>query len=266
MAHQITGIDHARIAVADAGAARQAFVRLGFSVAPATRDDAAGFIRFGTDYVELAAPGDAGGDSERLRRALAGAAGRLAGLGLVSRDLAASRQSLVRAGVEPLPPVGEGLISSIALPDGLPPGLSTELRSVGGEADGGFSEWREHPNTALGIVSLTVLLDNPEAAISDYSRLFGPAACTPTDEMVTVHTGRGLIFLVSPNGFDDLHPGLDLRLPAAPAMVALTIRVADLSRAADVLSANGVPVARRGGHLGIPSRDALGIGLELAEA
>lgn len=252
MAHQITGINHVRIAVADALSARQAFSRLGFSVLPSTPNEAVGLIGFAADHLELAAPDGRG-------PALAGALARLVGLGLSSRDLRASCQSLARAGIETLP-------SGNALPDGVVPGLSAVLRPAGGDALTGHPEGREHPNTAQGIVSLTLLLANPEAAIPEYSRIFGPASCTPTDEMVTVHTGRGLLFLVSADGFDDLHPGLDLRLPAPPAMVAVTIRVADLSRAAAVLSANGVPVVRRGGHLGIPSKDALGLGLELVEA
>jgi len=46
------------------------------------------------------------------------------------------------------------------------------------------------------------------------------------------------------------------------AMAVLTIGVANLARAAEVLAANGVAAERRGGHLGVPAEDALGIGLE----
>ncbi len=281
MAHHITGIDHVRIAVADPAAADRAFRRLGFFVSPPWQDEGPGSLShclaFGADHVELAASGGAGAARQRLHRFLDGAAGKLMAVGLGSRDLWMSAESLRRAAVAVgapsrrvrrlIDPDGAELSSAavIELPDDLTPGLSAELGDFPTLAIVRRPEWRAHPNTALGIVSLSVVLDNPEAAISSYNRLFGPAACTPTDAVVTVHTGHGLIFLVTADGFDDLHPSLAVRLPQPPAMAVLTIGVADLAKAAAVLAANGVAAARRGGHLGIPQDEALGIGLEFVE-
>ncbi len=265
MAHQITGVDHLSFAVSDSAVARQAFARLGFFVSPPLVDDASGTltqcVAFAADHLELSGPAGPGPGSRHLLR--------MPGLGLGSRDIQASYESLRRAGIDLRPPAPRtpSLVhpdSVLALPEDLLPGLPAVLcRSSDGLRR---PEWREHPNTARGIVSLSLLLDDPEAAIGDYNRLFGPAASTPTDTMVTVHTGHGLIFLVTPDGFDDLHPSLDLRLPPPPAMVVLTVGVADLARAAAVLAANGVSAERRGGHLGVPAADAPGIGLEFVEA
>lgn len=281
MAHQITGIDHVLVAVADPAAARRAFSRLGFFVSPPLRDAASGTLclslAFGGDHVDMLAPDGTGPGSQHLRQALDGCPGKLLGIGLGSRDIHASCESLHRAQVD-LPPSGQwirrlshadgteaGSVSVVALSEGLTPGLSVELCHASEPEVVRRPEWREHPNTARGIISLSVVLDNPEAAIPGYNRLFGPAACTPTDALVTVHTGHGLIFLVTDDGFDDLHPSLDIRLPPPPAMAVLTIGVADLTKAAEVLAANGVAAERRGGHLGVPAGDALGIGLEFVE-
>jgi hypothetical protein len=71
-----------------------------------------------------------------------------------------------------------------------------------------------------------------------------------------------MIFLVTPDSFDDLHPDLDLALPTPPAMVLLSIGVADIGQAAAVLETNGVRAGRKGGHLAIHPDDVLGMGLE----
>ena len=76
------------------------------------------------------------------------------------------------------------------------------------------------------------------------NKVFGPAASTPTDEIVTVHSGHGLIYLVTPDSFGDLHPDLDLVLPSPPAMVLLSIGVNDIARTVAVLAANGVGAAQ----------------------
>ena len=274
MAHQILGIDHVLISVANPLLACNAFSRLGFSVSPPLRNASNGtmtrFLVFGDDHVELVAvDGNAA--------TTGGQTGKMTGVGLASRDLQASCDSLRRADLDVSQPshhacvlldsgeTEECFCSLAALPDGHPPGMPAFLCHHPKFDIVRRSQWQDHPNTAKGIVSLTVLLENPEAAISDYNRLFGPAASTPTDETVTVHTGHGLIFLVTAGGFDDLHPSLDVRLPAPPAMAVLTIGVADIGKTAKILAENGVPSRLRGGHLGIPAQDVLGIGLEFVE-
>jgi hypothetical protein len=282
MAHQITGVDHVEIAVADSLSASDVFRRLGFFVSPPLQNPSRGTqvrcLSFGDDHVELVgADGDGSGACD-LRRSLGGTRARMTGIGLGSRDIGASVDSLRRGGLAIPPPGNPSCFlrgpdgseeicscSIVGLPDDQPPGLPAFLCQRATSDIVRRPEWRDHPNKARGIVSLTVLLDNPEAEIAGYNRLFGPAASTPTDDTVTVHTGHGLIFLVTAGGFDDLHPSLDVRLPAPPALVVLTIGVSDIVETARVLAENGVSAQRRGGHLGIPADEVLGIGLEFVE-
>lgn len=250
MAHQIIGIDRLLISVGDVDEAGAAFSRLGFALSRSPDGEGGANRRslvFANARVDL------------IDGARSSQSARLAGLGLASRDLAATRRSLSGVDVA-LPP------TTTTLPAGLLPGVAMVHLAEDGRPDAPrHSDGNGHPNKATGIVSVTILLDEPEAAIPAYNRLFGPAACTTTDALVTVHTGRGLIFLVDREGFDDLHPGLDLPLPPAPACVAMTIGVADRARAAWVLDERGVTVTQRGDHLCVPTRDSLGIGLELVE-
>jgi hypothetical protein len=281
MAHQISGIDHVLIAVADPHLVQKTFRRLGFFVSPPFRNSQSGTqsysLSFAADHVEiLASDGDAPAGRSPLQM-LDGEAGRLMGLGLGSRDIQVSYESLHRVGidVQGVFPVtrhlvgqnGDGtcLNSVVRLPEGGLPGVSATVCYSSEPDCVRRPEWRGHPNTAQGIVSTSLILDNPEAAIPSFNKLFGPAACTPTDTLVTVHTGHGLIFLATAEGFDDLHPSLDVRLPPPPAMAVLTIGVADIDKAAAVLAANGVVTERRGGHLGVPAEDVFGIGLEFVE-
>ncbi|MDR3438489.1 hypothetical protein [Telmatospirillum sp.] len=241
MAHQITGIDHLRLAVGSLDAAGQAFARLGFSVG-----SPAGFS-VGPYQIELVAETGLGGVAKVID------------LGLGCRDLDASRESLRRCGIETVPPQSPenpAVRLSADLTSGVP-------ASLGRQQD--RTDIPQHPNSAGKLVSVTALLDDPDGAVSGFSRLFGPASCTPTDETVTVYTGNSLLFLVTSGGFDDLHPSLDIRLPPAPAIVVLTIGVRDITQTAAVLAAQGVAVKRWGGHLAVPAKDALGIGLEFVE-
>jgi hypothetical protein len=257
-----------------------AFTRLGFFVSPPLLNAQQGtqtrFLTFGSDHVELVAA-EENGVSRDFSQILGAAQGKMIGAGLGSRDIQASYGSLCRSGLDIQPAINQSCLlvgsegtencacSTVALPEGQPPGLPAFLCQHPKFEIVRRREWQNHPNTAQGIVSLTVLLDNPEAAIPGYNRIFGPAASTPTDDTVTVHTGHGLIFLVNANGFDDLHPCLDVRLLSPPLMAVLTIGVADIAKTAAILAANGIVSKLWGGHLGIPAQDILGIGLEFVQ-
>jgi hypothetical protein len=127
-------------------------------------------------------------------------------------------------------------------------------------------EWLAHPNGAFGIASVTAIVQEPLALIADYDRVFGPHAATPTDETVTVHMGRGLMFLSTPDDLTQLHPEAELdETPPPPALVALALQVADTTKAAAILKANKVEYSRdREGTLRIPPSEACGVFLEMA--
>jgi hypothetical protein len=175
-----------------------------------------------------------------LKLALAPPAG-LCGITLGSRDLTASRAAL-------------GLEDDI-LPAEATPGLRVGLRQAETLAD-------IHPNTVIGIASVTLVVAQPERLIPAYDRLFGLFACTPTDEMVTVHTGQGMLFLVTQDSFDHLHPQLISAIPEPPSIAALSLTVADLAIAESVLTANRVKFRRGPDTLAIDPSEVFGIGVE----
>lgn len=281
MANQITGIDHVLFAARDLDAAAQTFARLGFAVCPrgghAEWGTSNRCLMFPQDYVELLTAVGEGPGAERVSSHMLKRGEGPMGVALGSRDTARSYESLRSAGLAVAPPLPlsrrletpEGEVTPRFVVADLPadalPGLPSFLCQHLTPELLRRSGWLDHPNGADGIISLTVLVDNPESLMGDYNRVFGPAASTPTDEMVTVHSGRSLLYLVSPDGFDHLHPELDFALPTAPALVVLSVGVPDLGRTEALLNANGVRARRKGGHLGVSPVDALGIGLEFVQ-
>lgn len=278
MAHRISGIDHVLVAVADLPAAARAFTRLGFVPSPqgahAEWGTANHCVMFGRDYVELIAATGVGPGASRVSDHLTRRGQGLMGVALGTDDAQASCKALRRAGVDvetPTPlsrslqaPEGDLMprFSVARIADGTLPGLPAFLCQHLTPDLLRRPEWLAHPNGATGLISATVIVDDPEKLMADYNRVFGPAASTPTDELITVHSGNGLIFLVTADGFADLHPDLDFPLPPAPALAVLSVGVADIDRTAAALKANGVAVERKGDHLGVDPEDALGFGLE----
>jgi len=278
MAHCITGIDHVLLAVRDLAGAAEVFRRLGFVASPrgghAEWGTANHCLMFARDYVEMIAPVGEGSAARRVGGFIEAQGIGLMAAALGITDADAAFASLRRVGIAAEPPSAlsrrleapEGEVTQrfnvVSLPEGTTPGLSSFLGQHLTPELMRRPEWLAHPNGATGIVSLTVVIDHPLEAMPAYDRLFGAASCTPTDEMVTVHTGNGLIYLVTPDGFDHLHPDIDIDPPEAPRLAALTIAVSDLDRAADLLKANGVRSRRKSDHIVINPEDSLGVGVE----
>jgi catechol 2,3-dioxygenase-like lactoylglutathione lyase family enzyme len=234
LAHQISGIGHVTLATSNLAEACRAFQRLGF---------AGGEFRLGSQALRLTAGGRCPAS--------------LTGLGLATRDMAATRASLAAVGIELPAPAADG---TVALPLEASGGLPTVLVPVTAATD------QPSANGSFRIQSVTAILAKPESVIAAFNTLFGPASCTPTDEMVTVHTGAGLLFLVTPGGFDDLHPSVDIGLPGAPALAVVTVGVRAITATAACLAAQKVSAKAWGDHLAVRGDDCLGIGLEFAEA
>lgn len=239
MAHQITGIARLRLAVGDPESADRLFRKLGFQVDSGAGDSG---VRLGAQSVCWGLP------AEPEQNPV---------LGIGSRDRAATLASIAAAGAPLAPDAGK----MTPLPEDLTAGLPFLIDDLGAaEGDGA-----DHDNTACRLVSVTAVIGRPEAAMPGLSRLFGPAACTPTDEMVTVRTGNALLFLVTAGGFDDLHPSIDIVLPAPPAIVAATFGVRSIARVSAWLAEQGMTARAWGGHLCLSSRDCPGIGMEFVE-
>ena len=275
MTSHITGLDHVVIAVRDLDAAAETFRRLGFTLSERGEHAQWGTANccamFGDSYVELLAARAEGEPADRVRAFTESREGLMA-LAFGTRDAAADARRLGLAAPAELSrtiPTGDGpalaRFQIAKLPVAATPGaesflcqhLTPELLRQPG--------WTGHANTATGVTSVTALAADPVSLMGDWDRLIGPARSTATDETVTVHTGRGLVFLCRPEDLDQLHPEAeDEPAPPPPALVALTITVADPETAAAVLRGNGIPYSRDpNGNLRIAASDCHGVFLEM---
>jgi catechol 2,3-dioxygenase-like lactoylglutathione lyase family enzyme len=282
MANHITGLDHAVIAVRDLAEAAATFMRLGFALTPkghhAEWGTANFCLMFGQDYVELLAAEGPGAEADALRAFIAERQGMM-GLALRTDDGAAAVDCLRRAGIELPEPrslsrrVDDGagttlMFSEVALPADATPGIATRVVQHITAQRERFPEWLAHPNGAFGIASVTAIVAEPTELTTAWDRVFGPHAAVITDETVTIHSGRGLIFLTRPDDLTQLHPDAELdELPPAPALVALALQVADTGRAAELLNRNGVEFSRDSeGTIRIPPSEACGVFIEMVGA
>jgi catechol 2,3-dioxygenase-like lactoylglutathione lyase family enzyme len=273
----ILGMDHAVIAVRDLEAAGATFTRLGFTVTPAAYHAEWGTanrcLMFADDYVELIAAvgeGEVAGrvaaftrDREGLMAVAVGVADAAAAVGrLRSRglDVEAPRPLSRLAG--DLPARFEVAMLPPEATPGMPAWLCRHLSPEALRQPG----WLDHANGALGIASVTAVLADPPAAVAAWERVFGAASATLTDEMVAVHTGHGTVFLTHPQDLDMLHPAADEgELPAPPALVVLSLTVADTGHTARLLDAADIEYDRDvEGTLRIPAAAAHGVLIELA--
>lgn len=282
MANNITGLDHAVVAVRDLGEAAEVFHRLGFALTP--RGDhpewgtANHCIMFRQDYIALQAAVAEGEVAAELR-AFTDQRQGLHGISLGTDNGAAVVERLQADGLEvPLPrsltrriDTDQGqaalMFSETLLPPEATPGIHTRVtQHITAERER-FPEWLAHPNSAIGIASVTAIVAEPVELTPAWDRVLGPHRAVITDDTVTLHTGRGLIFLSRPDDLTQLHPEAELdELPAAPALVALAVLVADTDRAAQWLKHNGVEFSRdREGTIRIPPSEACGVHLEMVQ-
>jgi len=279
MYNHVIGLDNVVIAVRNLGLAAEAFRRLGFAVTPKGHHPEWGTanhcLMFGRDYVELLAAEGPGAEAERVRAFARRREGAME-LSFATDDGAAAALGLCRAGIAVGAPRSlsrrmdnaEGttlMFSELALPADATPGVAARLIHHITRERERFPEWTAHPNGAVGIASITAVVDEPEETAAAWDKIFGPHAATPTDNTVTVHTGRGLVFLARPDDITQLHPEAELDTPPRPpAIVVLSIEVADTTRAASLLQANGVAFGLDGeGTIRIAPAAACGVFLEL---
>lgn len=284
MHNHIIGIDHAVVAVRDLEAAAETFRRLGFVVTPRGGHPEWGTanhcLMFGRTYVELLAATGEGDMARRVSAWLERNGEGLMAMAWGTDDGAAAAQALRQAGIGAETPralsrklwAPEGeltpLFSVVGLPPGATPGITSFLCQHLTPDLLRRPAWLAHENGALGIDSVTAVVDDPDQAMWGYGQVFGPGAATPTDNTVAVHTGNGLILLCRPDDLTQLHPEADLEPePQPPAMVALTITVADTGQAAAALAAHGVPHHRDAeGTVRVAPEQACGVFLEFMAA
>ena len=274
MTSRITGLDHVIIAVRHLERAATVFRVLGFTLA--TRGEHAEWgtanhcIMFEGDYLELLAAVGDGGPAERVRAFIQDKGEGLMGLVWGTEDAAADS---ARLGTEPPGDLSRSIEGDVArfkagiLAPETTPGIASflcqhltpeKLRRPG---------WTEHANGATGIVSVTALMAEPLELMPAWDRLIGPAATTATDELVTVHTRHGMVFLCRPDDLGQMHPEAeDEEFPPPPILAALTLRISDAEAAAQALKVAGIAFERdRQGKVVVYPEDACGVLIELQE-
>ena len=282
MHNHVIGLDHVVIAVRDLALAAATFRRLGFALTPRGHHAEWGTtnhcVMFADDYLQLLAAEGAGREADKVRQFAAMREGAIE-LAFASDDGAASAAALRRAGLDVGTPRSlsrrldnpEGsvlMFSEVPLPPDATPGITGRLIQHITRERERFPDWLAHPNGAVGIASVTAVVADPGDLAPAWDRIFGPHSATPTDNTVTVHTGRGMVFLARPEELTQLHPEAELdELPPPPAIVAVAIKVADTGRAAELLRQAGVGFSRdREGTLRIPPSEACGVFFEMVAA
>lgn len=282
----IAGLDHIIVAVRDLEAARRNWGRLGFTLSPRGRhigQDTANYcIMFPADYIELLGKADRAGAPEptaqggmggdRLARFLDRREGPMAAAFAPESSAAETRAALAALGLHPSDPrplgrelqASEGTVvprfSLVSLPPEATPALDCFVCGHLTPELMRRPEWLAHPNGAVGIEGIHVLVDGTAAILPAYDRLFGLPGVTTTDAVVSLRLGSHRITFSTRDDFLTMHPKLDLD-PAfpQPGIAALEIRVEQTGRTADLLRRGGVSVIEMpDGALAVPAAEANG--------
>jgi hypothetical protein len=121
-------------------------------------------------------------------------------------------------------------------------------------------EWLDHPNGALGLKGIHVLVESTAALLEAYDRLFGIQQVTTTDAVACVHVGPYRIVFSTPDDFSTMYPALDVASDfPLPGIVSVEFGVARLQGTADYLTRRQVSFDQLpDGSLVVPAREASG--------
>ena len=280
----IAGIDHVIVAVRDLEQARRVWERLGFSFSPRGRHIGQGTanycIMFAGDFLELLGIVDPDDRVQHLAAFLSQREGPRAVAfapqgapeevrsALLERQLHASepralgrRMELPEGAVEPrFNLIGLAPEDTPGLPDSficahLTPALMRR------------PEWLAHPNGAIGLRAVHVLVESTAPLLPAYDRLFGIVQVTTTDAVAVVHIGRQRLVFSTPDDFQTMHPGIEIDPGfSPPGIAALELGVERLQRTIDHLTQQRVAFDEMpGGALAVPAREANGAVLLFSE-
>jgi Glyoxalase-like domain len=276
MRNGIAGIDHVIIGVRDLERARFGWTRLGFTLSPRGRHigqaTANYCIMFPADYLELL--GIVGEDAEahRLKAFLAQREGIVGPAFALSGSPEEARAALARLNLHPSEPralgrqleLPEGTVaprfSLINLPPEETPGLDCFLCGHLTPELMRRPEWLAHPNGAIGIRAIHVLVAETAPLLPAFDRLFGLQEVTTTDAVASVRVGRHRIQFSTLDDFLTMYPGVELAgdFPL-PGVAALELAVADRDRTADYLTQWQVAFDEwPDGRVAVPAREANG--------
>ena len=277
LARPVPTLDHVVVNVRDAmDAAAARYRRLGFTLTPQGRHTLGSInhlAMFGTDYLELVGvprEGAPGADPMNWPPGLNG-------LVFGTDDSDALHATLAAAGAPVLPPLA--FSRPVALPGGARDAAFRTVRVAPEAVASGRvyfchhltralvwrDEWRRHANRALGVATMVVAAADPDRLGGVFRALFGADAIVPLRGGLRLGAGLTCIDVVS-RAEAAARFGAALPDDDRPeAMVALTLRSADLAASAAALQAGGIAVLP-GPRLIVPAREACGVALEFAPA
>jgi len=118
--------------------------------------------------------------------------------------------------------------------------------------------WLDHPNGAIALTSLTIVVADVDEAAARFARFAGrPASACEGGQAIALDRGR--VELVSADAFGRRFP--ELAIPGLPFMGACAIRVTSLAAAEAVLRRSGIAARREGDRLVARFPDPLGTGV-----
>jgi catechol 2,3-dioxygenase-like lactoylglutathione lyase family enzyme len=282
MSGAFEGFDHALIGTRDLAEARTRFERLGFATTPLGRHGGWGTgnhcILFQRGYIELMWVLDREKFVNGIDRFIDRGEG-LMGLAWAAPDGAAALETLRARGIsaerseEIVRPIADAAgerrprFRTIGWPEEHSPALwSFIVEHLTPELERDPA-WLDHPNGALGLSALTVVVADPNALTPAYSRLVAGAAVSVADGAVSVVSSGQRLSFVAPEALERFHAGLAPEGPtAAPHQAVLAIPVAALDRAREVLNAAKIGFGDLGETLRVPPELACGVWLEFHAA
>lgn len=253
MANAIAGLDHLIIGVRDLERARMGWTRLGFTLTPRGRHLGQGTgnycIMFARDYLELMGVVEADEYAGRLAAFLARREGPMAAAFAPDGPIEEVAAALAALGFSPQPPRALG--RQLELPEGtVVPRFS--LMSLRPEDTPGLDcfvcehltpelvrrpEWLRHPNGAVGLSAIHLIVEETAPLLPAYDRLFGLHEVTTTDAVASVRVGAHRILFATPDDFETMHPGVELAADfPTPGIAAIELTVAELGATADHLT------------------------------
>lgn len=279
MSRGLSGLDHPLIGVAELEAARATWTRLGFTLTPRGRHIGWGTanycVMFEASYLELLGVVDAGQFTAGLAERLAAGGEGMLRFALGSPDAAAAGARLREGGIAASEPQSlkrilelpegdvEPAFTLVHLPEDALPGLPLFVCQHLTPGLLRRPEWLRHANGAIGIGSITAVVDSPVAWFERYRRIFGSGACTMTDDTLTVQLGNCALVLIAAHDLDTMHPDAAPPAAAPPYYAALRFSCLDIDAVEGVLTRNGVDyVTDLDGTVRVSADDATGVIVE----
>ena len=117
--------------------------------------------------------------------------------------------------------------------------------------------WLSHPNGALGLASVSIVVADLDEASDRFARFTGRAA-RPSSHGRSIDLDRGRVDLVTAEACTRMLP--EVAIPALPFIAAYAISVGSLDLVQGILRRNALAARRLGESLVAPFPDALGRG------